>query len=252
MANVYIGMGYQGKRRDLSISIAQMEKGIQILERVGGQDMSGAYDNLGVLYELKGDYPKADNLYKRAYQIKIANKDSIGLPYSLDHLGGLAAIMGNYAQAEYLMQQSYRIRELRNDRNGMAESKMYQAEMYQQWGKSNQVLASTEEAIRIGQSIGYADLVRKAYALEAAAYAALGKYEQAYKKQLAFSQLNDSLFAQASNNRILQLEKNSSWLKRSRKTSDWCRKKPFKACSWLQLKRRKPVYGGQLLPYYWH
>lgn len=207
IANVYIGMGYQGKRRDLALSISQMEQGIRLLQAVGGQDLSGATDNLGVLYEIKGDYVQAKALYEQAYQLKVANNDSIGLPYSLDHMGGLAALMGNYAQAEALMRRAYNIRELRNDRNGMAESKMSQADLYQQWGKPMEVLICTQEAIRIGKNIGYADLVRKAYAFEAEAYAALGQYENAFKQQLAFSQLNDSLFAQASNNRILQLEK---------------------------------------------
>jgi len=207
IAQVYIGMGYQGKRRDLGLSISQMELGIRLLEAVGGQDLSGATDNLGVLYEIKGDYVRAKALYEQAYQLKVANNDSIGLPYSLDHMGGLAVLMGNYAQAEALMKRAYLIRQLRNDRNGMAESMMYQADLYKQWGKPREVLLSTQEAIRIGKNIGYADLVRKAYAFEAEAYAALGQYESAYKQQLAFSQLNDSLFAQASNNRILQLEK---------------------------------------------
>jgi len=207
MGKVFVGMGYQGKRRDLALSIEQMQKGIALLEAAGEKDMAGAYDNLGVLYEMKGDYARAEDLYNRAYRLKLMYNDSIGLPYSFDHLGGLAAFRGNYAKAEKLMMASFSMRELRNDRTGMAESKMYQAELYRQWNKPTQVLTATDAAIALGKSIGYADLVRKSYAFQAEAYAALGKYEQAFKLQLAFSELNDSLFTLANNNRILQLEK---------------------------------------------
>lgn len=207
LGQVYVGMGYQGKRRDLALSIKHMQKGISLLEAAGEKDMAGAYDNLGVLYEMKGDYEQAGQLYDRAYQLKVVANDSIGLPYSLDHLGGLAALQGNFTRAEKLMLQAYRIRELRNDRSGMAESRMYQSELYRQWGKPQKLLVSTEEAILLGRQIGYPDLVRKAYAFQAEAYAALGNYEQAYRQQLAFANLNDSLFTLANNNRILQLEK---------------------------------------------
>jgi signal transduction histidine kinase len=207
LGHVYVGMGYQGKRRDLALSISHMHKGIALLEAAGEKDMAAAYDNLGVLYEMKGDYTQAGQLYQRAYDIKVASKDSIGLPYSLDHLGGLAALQGDFAGAEKLMLQSYSIRKLRNDRNGMAESRMYQSELYKMWGKPNKMLTATDEAIQLGKAIGYADLVRKAYAFQAEAYAVLGKYEQAYQQQLAYTLLNDSLFTLANNNRILQLEK---------------------------------------------
>lgn len=207
LGQVYIGMGYQGKRRDLGLSIAHMQKGIRLLEAAGEKDMAGAYDNLGVLYEMKGDFKQAESLYSRAYQMKLKDNDSIGLPYSLDHLGGLSALMGNYAKAESWMKQAYDLRALRNDRTGMAESKMYQSDLYKQWGKPQKVVESSEEAIQLGKQIGYADLVRKAYAFQAEAYAALGQFEKAFEKQLAFSQLNDSLFTVANNNQILKLEK---------------------------------------------
>ncbi len=207
LGQVYVGMGYQGKRRDLALSIEHMRKGINLLEAAGEKDMAGAYDNFGVLYEMKGDYVRAGQLYDKAYKLKIAANDSIGLPYSLDHMGGLATLQGDYVKAEKLMQQAYRIRELRNDRTGMAESRMYQSELYRYWAKPQKLLLCTQEAIALGKQIGYADLVRKAYAFQAEAYAALGNYEQAFKQQLAYTTLNDSLFTLANNNRILQLEK---------------------------------------------
>lgn len=207
MGKVYVAMGYQGKRRDLDLSIKHMHKGIDLLQAVGEKDMAGAYDNLGVLYELKGDFTKANQLYIKAYEIKLADNDSIGLPYSLDHMGGLAALQGDFQKAEKLMRQSYNIRKLRNDFNGMAESMMYQSELYKQWGKPEKLLQTTQVAIALGKEIGYADLVRKAYAYQAEAFAALGDYKMAYRQQLAFNTLNDSLFTIANNSRILQLEK---------------------------------------------
>ncbi len=208
LGHAYLQLGYQGKKRDLKGSIQQMETGVAILEAIGDEaKLTGGYDNLGVLYEMQGDYSKAGFLYEKVYQMKLKRNDSIGLPYSLDHLGGLAVLMGQYTKAEKLMETSFQIRKLRNDLNGMAESRLYQAELYRAWQKPKQVIALMEEAIPLGRQIGYSQMVLKAHRYLAEAYAETGVYAAAYQHQKAFSLLNDSLFTIAGNHKILQLEK---------------------------------------------
>jgi signal transduction histidine kinase len=134
----YCEHGYRIKRRNLNEGFRFMTLGIQILEENNCKnELTGAYDNFGVLYELRSDLDSAELFYNRALQLKESLNDSLGIPYSLNNLGGISIMRGQYERALPFIQRGLQIRQLRGDRLGEAESCTLMGELYQAWQKWN-------------------------------------------------------------------------------------------------------------------
>lgn len=208
MARTLSGMGYISKRRDLDQGLKWMEEGKALMLQIGHEEhLAEVVNNLGVLYEMKGDLEKAMEHYQWSLRLVKKFNDSIGMPYTLEHISGIYYYKADYKEALRLLDEAYRWRSSRNDSNGLGQNLANQLEVNFAAGNHLKTTKLASELIQIAQRVGNPDLVRHAYKMGAQAYAASGDYKNAWNWEVQHRVMHDSLFNERNNARILDLEK---------------------------------------------
>lgn len=208
MARTLSGMGYMSKRRDLNQGLKWMEEGKALMLQIGEErHLAEVVNNLGVLYEMKGDLDRAMEHYQWSLRLVKKFNDSIGLPYTLEHISGIYYHRANYQEALRLLDEAYRWRLMRADSNGLGQNLANQLEVNFAAGNFAKTAATAAELVRLAQKVGIPDLVRHAYKMGAQAYASLGDYKTAWDWEAQHRVMHDSLFNERNNARILDLEK---------------------------------------------
>lgn len=208
MARTLSGMGYISKRRDLDQGLKWMEEGKALMLQIGHEEhLAELVNNLGVLYEMKGDLDKAMEHYQWSLRLVKKFNDSIGLPYTLEHISGIYFYRSDYKEALRLLDEAYRWRLMRADSNGLGQNLANQLEVQHAAGNHHKATQIAAELVRIAQQVGIPDLVRHAYKFGAQAYAAMGNYKAAWDWEAKHRVMHDSLFNERNNARILDLEK---------------------------------------------
>lgn len=208
MARTISGMGYISKRRDLDQGLKWMEEGKALMLQIGNDEhLAELVNNLGVLYEMKGDLDKAMEHFQWSLRLVKKYNDSVGMPYTLEHISGIYYHRANYKEALRLLDEAYRWRLMRADSNGLGQNLANQLEVHfaaTNYRKATQMAATL---VSIARRVGNADLVRHAFKMGAQAYASLGDYKNAWDWESQHRLMHDSLFNERNNARILDLEK---------------------------------------------
>jgi len=208
MARMLSGMGYISKRRDLDQGLKWMEEGKALMLQTGHEEhLAEVVNNLGVLYEMKGDLNKAMEHYQWSLRLVKKFNDSIGMPYTLEHISGIYFIKGDFKEALRLLEEAYRWRLSRADSNGLGQNLTNQLDVHFAAGNFNRTAQLAVQLVGIAKQVGNPDLVRHAYKMGAQAYASLGNYQKAWDWETQHRMMHDSLFNERNNARILELEK---------------------------------------------
>lgn len=208
MARTLSGMGYISKRRDLNQSLKWMEEGKALMLQIGHEEhLAEVVNNLGVLYEMKGNLDQAMEHYQWSLRLVKKFNDSIGLPYSLEHISGIYFFKSDFKEALRLLEEAYRWRLMRADSNGLGQNLANQLEVHYAAGNYRKNTQIAADLVRIGQKVGNPELMRHAYRVGAQSYAALGDYRAAWEWEAKHRVIYDSLFNERNNARILDLEK---------------------------------------------
>lgn len=208
MARTLSGMGYMSKRRDLNQGLKWMEEGKALMLQIGHEEhLAEVVNNLGVLYEMKGDLDKAMEHYQWSLRLVKKFNDSIGMPYTLEHISGIYFYRSDFKEALRLLDEAYRWRLMRADSNGLGQNLANQLEVHFAAGNYVKTTSIATELLRMAQQVGNPDLLRHAYKWGAQAYASLGNYQKAWDWETQHRLMHDSLFNERNNARILELEK---------------------------------------------
>lgn len=208
MARTLSGMGYISKRRDLDQGLKWMEEGKAMMLQIGHEEhLAELVNNLGVLYEMKGDLDKAMEHYQWSLRLVKKFNDSIGMPYTLEHISGIYYYKSDFKEALRLLDEAYRWRLSRADSNGLGQNLANQLEVHFAAGNFRKTTQLAATLVGIAQRVGNPDLVRHAYKMGAQAYAADGDYKRAWEWEANHRLMHDSLFNERNNARILDLEK---------------------------------------------
>jgi tetratricopeptide (TPR) repeat protein len=156
LASLYNTLGgiawQQGKREE---AITYVESSLQLYESRGhlwGQAV--ACGNLGVLYDVTGNWPKAAEYHKQAYLIQYQIGDLAGQARSLNNLGFLYLVMGNHDAADENLLAGLEIARQIGDQWIIAQSQASLAQLYSirgQWPKAEEY---SQAALILSQTIG--------------------------------------------------------------------------------------------------
>lgn len=208
MARMLSGMGYISKRRDLDQGLKWMEEGKALMLQTGHEEhLAEVVNNLGVLYEMKGDINKAMEHYQWSLRLVKKFNDSIGMPYTLEHISGIYFIKRDFKEALRLLDEAYAWRLIRADSNGLGQNLANQLEVHLAATNYRKATQIAHTLVNIARRVGNADLVRHAFKMGAQAYASLGDYKNAWDWETQHRLMHDSLFNERNNARILDLEK---------------------------------------------
>jgi len=207
IGSTYASMGYQMKRRNLPKAFEYMHKGIQVLKATDDETaLSAAYNNIGVLYQMKKDLDSALYYYYLGYEIVKSKNDSLGIPYSLNNIGQALMDKKEYDKAFVKYNEAFEIRKLRNDQNGLAENYGYLGDLYFETNEIEKAIESYLKSLKISEDINYIYLCQVNSDQLAKSYEKTGGFKQALFYRKKNQKYKDEILNETSNKTIAQLE----------------------------------------------
>ena len=205
--DLYAILGYQMKRRNIKKAFHYMKTGIDYLEKDQNfPSLSGAYNNIGVLYEMSNDYDSALIFYNKGLEIVKSLNDSIGLPYSYNNLSALYLLQNDFKKSEEFLDKSFEIRNRRNDLNGMAENYQFYGDLYAKQNKNDLALENYQKAFEIGEKIEYPYICQRTQEELSKLFEKKGDFEAALNAQKKASYFKEQILNEQTNKTIAQLE----------------------------------------------
>ena len=195
LSDEYGEYGYQLKRRDLKKAVAYMQLAMKTSEEHSIPKIfrSKLYDNYGVLKEMQNDADSAIIYYKKALELKKANHDSIGIPYSLNKIAVLKATQGKYKEAfAYLdLSDSYRNKEQGNF--GRMENLSFRGDFLKMQHRNDEAIIAFENAMKMAKEIDYTYMILYCYENLTDLYKQKKQFEKALEYHLQYSAYKDSI-----------------------------------------------------------
>jgi tetratricopeptide (TPR) repeat protein len=115
-----LGLLYQAKG-EWDKAIDYYQRSLEIKEKVGGEHgMSTTFNNLGSVYQAKGEWDKAIEYYQRSLEIKEKVGDEHGMSTTFNNLGDVYQDKGEWDEAIEYYQRDLAICEKLGDEHGMA------------------------------------------------------------------------------------------------------------------------------------
>ncbi|MDZ7367686.1 MAG: tetratricopeptide repeat protein, partial [candidate division KSB1 bacterium] len=117
-----IGLIYDA-RGDYDAALEWYQKDLEITEALGDRaGLATSYNNIGLIYKARGDYDAALEWYQKSVDIQEALGDRAGLAASYNNIGGIYDARGDYDAALEWYHKSVDIQEALGDRAGLAAS----------------------------------------------------------------------------------------------------------------------------------
>ena len=199
--------GYQLKRRDLPKANNYMMQGIRIAEENKYDSvLTKLYDNYGVLKEMENNLDSAMYFYNKALNNKLADADSLGIPYSLNKIAGIYSMQGEYNKALQVMSRSDKYRNKESGEFGRIENIVQYADIYKAKGETSKAVDYYEVGLEksIKEDINY--LIRYCYQQLTELYKLQSNYEKALEALNAYTVYKDSVLNKEIQLNVAELE----------------------------------------------
>ncbi len=158
-----IGFIYQ-MRGNIPVALEYYEKSMKIQEEIGDKSgLANSLNNIGFIYKQRGDVKKALGYWNKSLKIRQEINDKAGIANSLNNLGLIYRQQGDIPKAIDYFMKSLKIREEINDKQGVSTSLNNLGLVYKQQGDAVKALEYYLKSLRIAEELG--DKVRVAYAL---------------------------------------------------------------------------------------
>ncbi len=216
------GLGYQTKRRDLNQAFAYFREGIYLLEKHHANESakSSAYDNYGVLFEMRTDRDSANYFYTEALKRKVAANDSIGIPYSYNKIAQLNLIQKKFDIAHEYFDKAYEIRKHLNDGFGIAENETFYGDLYLASEDWDTAIDWYKRSIISAEKLKYPMLVQYNYDQLVLSYEKSGRYKEALEAAIKSATLKDQLLNEKNSRAIIELEERYKSAEKDRSISE--------------------------------
>jgi len=163
-----------------------------------------SYNNLADVMLRRNKLDAAENLYNSALSMAANNLD--GQAFIHRNLGVLRLLQDKSDEALRHFLLSKELSEISGNMHNLALALIQIALMNLQRQDYRQVIENASAALQIGQSAGLEAVTSDAAQLLAKAYAGRRRYEDAYRYQLIYNEINERLLKQNSQNSILEVQ----------------------------------------------
>ncbi|MCC7332796.1 MAG: sensor histidine kinase [Flavobacteriales bacterium] len=205
--NTYGNLGYSMRLRDLNKAKYYMKKGIELLEKEENEILlNPIYDNYGILLQSSGNLDSAILFFNKALELKIKQKDSIGIPFALGHLSGVYLEKKDFIKSKAYLDQAYNIRKKRNDIYGIAECLVLYGDYY--FAQKNYLEAITwmEACYKMALENNYIHMAQYAAEHLSLCFENTKSPQKAIDYLRIHQSLKDSLLNESTNKTIAELE----------------------------------------------
>jgi serine phosphatase RsbU (regulator of sigma subunit)/TPR repeat protein len=163
--------------------------------------------NIGEIYFHKGSYDTAIYYYEKSLDA-FRKSNSGNLPYTLTNIGKVYMKRGDFKKAIEAQQEGYKIAKQSDAKLEMTQTLLGLAETYSAGKNDKSAINTYNEAREIAEEIGAKKELRQAYEGLSSSYAKLTDYVNAYKYQTLLTNIKDTLYIAANNNKIQFLQLN--------------------------------------------
>jgi tetratricopeptide (TPR) repeat protein len=149
-----LGLLYQAKG-EWERAIACYERSLALKEKVGDEyGMAPTFHDLGLMYQYKGNLDKAIDYHERSLAIVEKIGDEVGMSCIFNSLGDVYQAKGEWEQAIEYYERSLAIREKVGDEHGMAFSYNNIADLHQDQGRLQEAVPLFQKSVEILEQIG--------------------------------------------------------------------------------------------------
>lgn len=208
LSDAYGEYGYQLKRRDLNKALSYMRLAIKVADdyNVSRAFKSKLYDNYGVLKEMQNDADSAIFFYKKALEIKKANRDTIGIPYSLNKIAVLKANQGKFSEAYKYLNLSDNLRNTEIGNFGRMENLSFHADFLRMENRLDEAIEAYEKCMEMAKDLNYTYMILYCYENLTQLYKEQKQFDKALETHLKYTVYKDSIDNYETNTKVAQLE----------------------------------------------
>ncbi|MEM8887072.1 MAG: tetratricopeptide repeat protein [Bacteroidota bacterium] len=184
------------RQKDFPKSVSYGYRAISLCTAAGDQScIASAQRNLGRTYLKLDKRDSADYFLRASYELKLAVRDSFGLPFALNDLAELAMYDGKVEEALDYLVQSADLREALQDSSGLAISLNNIGEIYLMNQQPEAAAPYFKRSLDLSGPLKFVDLQSHTLDQLGLAYRQAGNYEDAYTNLEQSIQLKDSLYS---------------------------------------------------------
>jgi class 3 adenylate cyclase/tetratricopeptide (TPR) repeat protein len=201
-----IGNVYHNKAATRGKALEYFLKALYLAQELGDKNViGGASVNAGEVYQ---EMNKDDSaLYYFMISLN-AYKNTVDIPYALNDIGNVYEKKGDFRSAINYHEQAYNIALKFDSKLDMAQSKLGEARTYYKGKAYPDAVKAYSEALAIANSISSKKEMDSAYAGLAFSYYQLKDFDHAYQNQKLYSNLADTLNNQALADKLTNLQTN--------------------------------------------
>ncbi|HTA63033.1 MAG TPA: tetratricopeptide repeat protein, partial [Bacteroidia bacterium] len=178
---------------------------LKIKEAINDQQgIAYCYNNIGLIYDIQGNYPLALKNYFAALKILETINDKQAIATSYNNIGLIYTAADNYPQALKSFFASLKIEEDIDDKEGMAGSYINLGDVYSKQNKIQEAKNCFTKTLQLSLQMGHKELIRDSYSNLTNIDSIMGNYNAAFMHYKLFVLYNDSLNNQETQKRSLQ------------------------------------------------
>ncbi len=166
------------------------------------RNQAGVLANIGVIYQLKKDNPKAISYLNQARSRFATLKEPLGLVICDNDLGETYCRMAQYGRAEAVVQQALKASNELGYKPGLVSSLLSLGEIRLQTGRAGESFAFFDKALPLAEQLKQQAGRLRVYKGLATAHAQTGDFARAYQFQSKWVVLKDSAFNEESAKKI--------------------------------------------------
>ena len=187
-----LGVVYMMKKATYVKAMQFFLKTLPISEKLGDKAVIGNTTvNLGEIYFKMGNNDTALYYYEKSLA---AYKNTEGIAYTLNNIGKVYASKGDYPMAKKYHEQAFEISLKLSARQDMSISLLGLADVYVKQKNFAAALTVYKQAESIAKNIDAADELKNSYQGLSHTYSSLSDFKNAFKYQLLFSDIKDTLY----------------------------------------------------------
>lgn len=225
---------------ELEKSLNYFQKIEPLLPVVNDTEISSSYlMGIGETYSLKGDHPKAKEMFLEALKINNKTQDHA---HNLTMLGKEEVALGNIAEATSYFDKAYSIAASENLILDEVQTLLAKGDLYQEIDP-RRALESYSMAEDLAKEIEIEEELRDIYFGASVSYKAIGDYKNAYSYQNKYLEIKDKIFNLETDDKIRGLQFDFDLEKKQDEIGLLEKEAEIKA---LEVKRQKYVIYGAI------
>jgi serine phosphatase RsbU (regulator of sigma subunit)/tetratricopeptide (TPR) repeat protein len=205
---INIGVIYLNNPNTHNLALKYNLSALPLSEKLGNNDAIGTVCvNIGEIYFHREAYDTALFYYEKSLNA-FRKSNSGNVPYTLTNIGKVYMKRGDYKKAIGVQQEGYQIAKQSDAKLDMTAALLGLAETYSAAGDIKSAIRTYNEARETGEEIGAKKELRQAYEGLAVSYAKISDFGNAFKYQTLLTNIKDTLYIAANNNKIQFLQLN--------------------------------------------